>query len=142
MSAGTAASEPTVWRVPAFDAPPPAVGFSTGRFAPRGPAVVSPLPARDIEGQRAHGERHTWTIEAGKLGNEKPIVITREVWTSPELMLTLLSRDSDPRSGEVSYRLQNLRRGEPDAGLMKVPADYEQSRRSLPRAPSAPAGRG
>jgi hypothetical protein len=117
--------------------PPPAVGFHAGRLAPRGPGVVSPLPARDIEGVRAHGERTTWTIEAGKLGNEKPIVITREVWTSPELMLTLLSRDSDPRSGEVIYRLQNLKRGEPEAALMKVPGDYDQSPRRAPKAPAA-----
>ncbi len=106
-----------------FEAPA-AVGHRAQLFAPRGPAVVTALPAREIEGLKANGERSTWTIEAGKVGNEKPIVISREVWTSPELMLTVLTRDADPRSGEVSYRLQNVKRGEPDAALMKVPADY------------------
>jgi hypothetical protein len=107
-------------------------GWQLGHFAPRGEPVVTALPAKEIEGVKVTGERSTWTIEAGKIGNEKPIVITREVWTSPELMLTVHSRDADPRSGEVNYRLQHIKRGEPDAALMKPPADYKQP---TPRAP-------
>lgn len=109
---------------------PPEIRWRAQQLAPRGPGVHTALGSKEIEGVRANGERTTWTIEAGKLGNEKPIVITREVWTSPELMLPLHSRDFDPRSGEVSYRLVNVKRGEPDAALMKVPADYKQTRRS------------
>jgi len=107
---------------------PPAVMWRSQTFGPRGAGAVSPLGSKDIEGQPANGERTSWTIEAGKVGNEKPIVIFREVWNSPDLMLTLSSRDFDPRSGEVNYRLQNLRRGEPDTALMKVPADYKTQR--------------
>lgn len=105
---------------------PPAVRWSALVNAPRGPGVTTPLPPREIEGVRAHGERTTWTIEAGALGNEKPIEIVREVWSSPELMLTVATRDFDPRSGEVSYRLQNLRRAEPDPALMKVPEGFSR----------------
>ena len=83
---------------------------------------------------RAHGERTTWVIEAGRMGNEKPIQITREVWTAPDLVLTVSSRDFDPRSGEVTYRLKGVRRGEPDASLMRVPADYGQGRAPGPKA--------
>ncbi len=119
--------------------PPPAVGLHAARFAPRGPGSVTPLPPREIDGVRANGERTTWTIEAGRIGNEKPIVITREVWTSPDLMLTLSSRDVDPRSGEINYRLQNLRRGEPDPALFKVPADYDTGRKRIPRTPASGA---
>ncbi len=96
------------------------------QVAPRGAGTVSPLPARELEGLRVNGERTSWVIEAGKVGNEKPITITREVWTSPELMLTVASRDFDPRSGEINYRLKNVKRGEPEAALMKVPADYNK----------------
>jgi len=96
------------------------------QMAPRGAGTVSPLPAREQEGLRVNGERTSWVIEAGKVGNEKPITITREVWTSPELMLTVASRDFDPRSGEVNYRLKNVKRGEPDAALMQVPADFNK----------------
>jgi hypothetical protein len=118
---------------------PPAVQWRASTFAPRGAGTVSPLPARDIDGLRANGERTTWVIEAGKVGNEKPIQITREVWTSPELMVTLSSRDFDPRSGEVNYRLRNVRRGEPDAALMRVPADYKAPE-SRPRGGKAASG--
>jgi hypothetical protein len=94
---------------------------------------------------RVDGERTTWTIEPGRLGNEKPIVITREVWTSPELLLTVQTREFDPRSGETTYRLSKLKRGEPDAALMKVPADYDTSpgHSGRPRPPPpAASGRG
>jgi hypothetical protein len=104
------------------------------QFAPRGSGTVQPLPAKDLEGLRVNGERTSWVIEAGKVGNERPITITREVWTSPELMLTVSSRDFDPRSGEVNYRLQNVRRGEPDAALMKVPAEFTAPAARQPKA--------
>lgn len=115
---------------PGFDMPPPPaawrVPLGAPLAAPRGPGVVTPLGQHDVEGVRANGERTTWTIESGKVGNEKPIVIVREVWTSPELMLTVMSRDFDPRSGETSYRLRQLRRGEPDAALLRVPPDFRR----------------
>lgn len=107
---------------------PPEVRWRAQQFAPRGPGVVSSLGSKEIEGLRVNGERTTWTIEAGKVGNERPIVITRDIWTSPDLMLQVQSREFDPRSGEVSYRLQNIKRGEPDAALMKLPPDYKLTR--------------
>ena len=122
------ASMPLPPNLPPMPPMPANIHISTGNWnlmTPRGPGVTTPLPQRDIDGVKASGERTTWTIEAGKVGNEKPIVITREKWTSPDLMLTLSTRDADPRSGEVVYRLANLKRGEPDAALFKVPADYK-----------------
>jgi len=122
--------------LPPLPPAPPVVSLHALQLAPRGEAVVSPLPAKEIEGLKVNGERSSWTIAAGKLGNEKPIVIMREVWSSPELMITVATRDFDPRSGEVSYRLQNIRRGEPDAALMRPPADYS---RPEPRPAARPA---
>ena len=107
---------------------------------PRGGGVTTALPPKDIDGLKVNGERTTWTIEAGKIGNEKPIVSTREVWRSPELMLTVQSRDADPRSGEQNYRLEKIRRGEPDPALMKPPADFSEApRRSAKPATTAPS---
>lgn len=131
---------PAIAPLPPMPPLPAAVSWASAQWTPRGPGVVAPLGSRDIEGVKANGERTSWTIEAGKVGNEKPIVITREVWTAPELMLTVLSRDHDPRSGESNYRLVNLKRGEPDAALMRVPADYTQQRSpSAPRPPMPPS---
>ncbi len=115
--------------------PPLAVQWRAQHGAPRGAGKSTPLPAKDIEGVRANGERTTWVIEAGKVGNEKPIQIVREIWNAPDLMVTLSSRDFDPRSGEINYRLRNLKRGEPDAALMRVPADFAKPTR--PGAPKA-----
>lgn len=111
----------------------------------RGPGTTTSLGSKDIEGVKANGERTTWTIEAGKLGNEKPIVITSEKWTSPDLMLTVSSREVDPRTGENSYKLSNIKRGEPDAALFKLPSDYkvnesalrEKTVRIIKRAPAS-----
>ncbi len=136
---------PTLGAMPPMPPMPPMPALPGLGLMPRGEGVRTALPAKEIEGVKVNGERTTWTIEAGKIGNERPIVTVREVWRSPELMLTVSSRDSDPRSGEVSYRLEGLKRGEPDPALMRVPADYTQQplRRPAPpkAAPSAPAAK-
>jgi hypothetical protein len=118
--------------------PPQVVVDRAWSAAPRGAGSVQPLPGKEIEGVRVNGERTSWTIEAGRVGNERPIVITREIWTSPDLMLTVHSRDFDPRSGEVNYRLQQIKRGEPDANLMRVPTGFQ--RIGVPTTPAANNG--
>jgi hypothetical protein len=82
------------------------------------------LGAQTIEGVEAEGTRVTYTIAAGKIGNERPIVTINERWYSPELQTVVLSKNSDPRMGETTYRLTNISRGEPDPSLFQVPADY------------------
>jgi hypothetical protein len=111
---------------PAGAGVPAAVAFQARLLAPRGAGVTTPLPPDTVEGLKAEGRRTTWTVEAGRIGNEKPIVIVHEVWTSPELGITLRSRDLDPMSGEEVYRVQNLKRGDPDPALFRVPADFRR----------------
>ncbi|MGQ3053981.1 MAG: hypothetical protein ACT6S0_19555 [Roseateles sp.] len=122
--------------------PVPPMPLLQGPMLAREGGVTTALPSKEVDGVKVNGERTTWTIEAGRIGNEKPIVSTREVWRSPELMLTIQSRDADPRSGEQNYRLEKIRRGEPDPALMKLPADFSQGpkRSAMPamKAPSAP----
>lgn len=138
--ASSATSAPELPLLPSMQAPP-AVQLRAMHLAPRGPGAVTPLGSREIDGIKVNGERTSWTIAAGKVGNEKPIVITREVWSSPDLMVTLSTRDFDPRSGEVNYRLEGLRRGEPDAALMRVPADYAQVQPRAGRSSTADSKR-
>jgi hypothetical protein len=83
------------------------------------------LGTQTIEGVVANGVRTTRTIPAGQIGNEKPIVIVTEVWTSPDLKTIVSSKRSDPRMGEQTFRLTNLVRGEPDASLFGVPPDFK-----------------
>jgi hypothetical protein len=78
-----------------------------------------------IEGIQAEGKRFTETIPAGRIGNDKPIEIINESWFSPELQTVVMSKHSDPRSGDVVYTLTNIQRVEPDPALFQVPADYK-----------------
>jgi hypothetical protein len=87
--------------------------------------VTTSLGSREFDGVRADGTQTTWTIPAGRIGNEKPIEIVSERWYSPELMIVVQTRHSDPRSGERIYRLENLKRGEPAAELFRLPSDFE-----------------
>jgi hypothetical protein len=82
------------------------------------------LGTAQIEGVDAQGTRSVVTIEAGAIGNQGPIEIVSEQWYSPEIGEVVLSRRSDPRFGETTYRLRNIVRAEPSADLFEVPADY------------------
>ena len=93
--------------------------------SPPGAGTTSTLGSREFDGVRADGKKTTWTIPAGQIGNKLPIEIVSERWYSPDLNLVVFSRHADPRSGERTYRLQNIKRDEPSAELFKVPADFE-----------------
>ena len=84
-----------------------------------------PIEHKVIEGIAVDGRKTTTTIPAGKVGNEQPLTIVSEEWRSPELNVLVLTRHSDPRTGDSSYRLTNIIRAEPDHSLFMVPPDYE-----------------
>jgi hypothetical protein len=83
------------------------------------------LGTRMIAGVEAEGKRTTRTIPAGEEGNELPLVITTERWTSKELGLVLLGISDDPRRGRSTFELEELTVGEPDASLFAPPAGYK-----------------
>lgn len=83
------------------------------------------LGQRQIEGVLATGRRTFRTIRAGEIGNDRPIEISSDRWTSDELGLLLESRDHDPRTGTVEFRLMNIQRAEPPRELFTVPSDYK-----------------
>ncbi|HEV8491008.1 MAG TPA: hypothetical protein VGR76_02005 [Candidatus Angelobacter sp.] len=80
------------------------------------------LGTQTIEGVSAQGKRETVTIPAGQIGNERPIEMVTETWFSPELHTMVLRKHSDPRLGESTYRLTDIKRNEPDASLFQPPA--------------------
>jgi hypothetical protein len=82
------------------------------------------LGTQTIGGVVAQGTRVTHTIPTGQIGNEKPITIVRESWYSNDLQMVVMSKHSDPWSGETTYTLTNIQRSEPAASLFTVPADY------------------
>lgn len=82
------------------------------------------LGTQTIEGVSATGTRTIRTIPAGEIGNERPLEITSEVWTSPDLQTVVLSKRNDPRTGETVYKLTNIQRAEPDPSLFQVPSGF------------------
>lgn len=97
---------------------------SSAMMPPPGQGTTTSLGSREFDGVRADGKKTTWTIPAGRIGNKLPIEIVSERWHSPELNVVVLTRHADPRSGERIYRLENIKRDEPNAELFKVPADF------------------
>jgi len=85
------------------------------------------LGTQVIEGVTAEGVRDTRTIPAGAIGNEKPIAITSETWTSPDLQMVVLSKRNDPRFGETVYKLTEITRGEPDPALFQIPSGAKKN---------------
>jgi hypothetical protein len=94
-----------------------------GQFTKRLPEPVH-LGERTIEGIPASGSRLEFRIEAGEIGNELPILVRVEHWMSSELGVVLESSHNDPLIGATRYKLTQIRRGEPDPALFKVPVDY------------------
>jgi hypothetical protein len=82
------------------------------------------LGTQTIEGVLAEGKRMTTTFPEGFFGNDRPITTVSETWVSPDLHVVVLSKYSDPRSGDSTTELKNLSLNEPDASLFQIPADY------------------
>jgi hypothetical protein len=106
---------------------------SAGRERPD--VKTESLGTQTIEGLQAEGTRRTFTIPAGKFGNDQPIQIVSESWYSPDLQTIVMSKHSDPRMGEHTYKLTSINRSEPAKSLFEVPADYTVTERSFGRGP-------
>ena len=127
--------------IPPFAPPPPPPG--SARLGVQGaliPGIVAgpdirqlphpemsneSLGTKIIEGLTAEGHRTTMTYAVGAIGNDRPLLVTHEMWMSPELRILLLSINHDPRSGDSTMKIQNVSRAEPDPALFQVPPDFE-----------------
>ena len=96
------------------------------------------LGTREIGGLVAEGTRLTTTVPAGAIGNQKPILLVTERWTSTELKVPVLVIRRDPRLGDTTYRLTKVDRSEPPAHLFEVPAGYTVTDEPRPRRPPEP----
>ena len=113
-------------QVPDAPSPPPAIVIAKSLGSEEHAEVTTEdLGTETMEGLLVTGARTTRTIPAGEIGNEKPISIVTEVWTSPDLKTIVYSKRSDPRMGEQTFKLANIVRAEPDASLFTVPSDFK-----------------
>ena len=109
-------------------------GFSTNinmMYKKAGQNSNEPAPATEnlgdqtINGIHATGTRISTTIPSGKMGNDKPIVVTSERWYSSDLKATVMTKHDDPWAGELETQFTNVNSSEPDPSLFTVPSDYK-----------------
>ena len=111
---------------PGAPPPPPDVFFQKALIATNpSEAKTEDLGSQTMEGLLVNGTRTTHTIPTGQIGNDRPLSIVTEVWTSPDLKIIVSSKRSDPRMGDQTFQLTNVSRGEPDASLFSVPPDFK-----------------
>jgi hypothetical protein len=112
--------------IPPGPLPIPSVAMASAIGIPdQGPARTEDLGSQTMEGVSVTGVRTTRTIPAGQIGNDRPIDIVTEVWTSPDLKTVVYSRRNDPRIGEQIFRLTDIVVGEPDPSLFIIPAGFK-----------------
>jgi tetratricopeptide (TPR) repeat protein len=102
------------------------------------PAKTEELGHRMIDGLLASGKRTTRVIPPGRMGNNAPITVTREVWTSDELKVVVSEVTADPKEGKRTSELQDIQRTEPDPSLFHLPAGYEITETTLGSKPPRP----
>jgi hypothetical protein len=83
------------------------------------------LGQRNVSGIFAEGTRTTRLIPIGMEGNDREIRVVTELWISPDLKVVVARSVDDPRSGQTTMEVSDLLRGDPDAALFQVPADYK-----------------
>ena len=103
----------------------PGAALPVGAFA-NGTRSLSreDLGRNTMDGLDVKGTRETVTTNAGVVGNERPLVSTKEFWYSPDLQTNLSVKRSDPRVGIQSIQLSGISRSEPNPRLFVVPSGF------------------
>jgi hypothetical protein len=83
------------------------------------------LGLSSTQGENTHGYRETTTINTGVMGNDRPIIATREFWYSPRLAFNLISTVDSPQSGKQVFTVKDLSTSEPEPNFFEVPTDYK-----------------
>lgn len=102
----------------------PATGTSGPLPDGKGSRLHEDLGMSSTEGVETHGYRETLTLNPGVVGNDAPMVTTREFWWSPELALNLVSIVDSPQFGKQVFRAKDVSTTPPEPGLFVVPDDY------------------
>jgi len=103
------------------------------------PAIGTTGPLPDGTGFRQHedlglsnsngvnttGYRETLTLNPGVLGNDRPMITTREFWYSSQLGINLISKIDDPQNGKQAFEVKELTTSEPDPRFFEAPEGYK-----------------
>ena len=82
------------------------------------------LGKKTIDGLEVAGTRETRTYNPGAFGNDKPVVVTKEMWYSPQLQFDLSITRVDPRNGTQKIDVTDLKLGDPGPDWFTVPDGY------------------
>ncbi len=77
------------------------------------------------EGIDTHGYRETTTYNVGVMGNDQPMISTREFWYSPQLAINLVSLVDNPQTGKQVFTVKDLTTSEPEPTFFAVPEGYK-----------------
>ena len=102
----------------------PAIGETRTLPDGRGFRQHEDLGEGSTEGVETHGYRETVTINPGVMGNDAPMISTREFWWSPRLAINLLSIVETPNAGKQVFTVKELSTSEPDPAFFNVPEGY------------------
>ena len=90
-----------------------------------------------VAGLVAHYYRDTTTLNAGVLGNDRPMSTVREYRFSPELGINLTSVVDAPQVGRQSFTVKEISTTEPDPSWFQPPQGYRiVDQRKKPEAPA------
>ena len=101
---------------------------------------VEDLGSTIIDGIEVRGTRRIVSIPGLTNGTGAPLTVVDEYWYSEDLHLNLLLLHNDPRTGEQTVALTNIKREEPPQSFFEVPPDYKIVDMTPP--PGAPVERG
>jgi len=79
------------------------------------------LGDKTMDGLEVVGTRETRTISPGTFGNDKPVVVVKEIWYSPQLQFNLAVTRIDPRNGTQKLEVTDLKLGEPGPEWFAMP---------------------
>lgn len=82
------------------------------------------LGTKTIDGLECTGTRETRTFNPGAFGNDKPVVVTKEIWYSPQLQFNLSVTRIDPRNGTQKLEVTDLKLGDPGTEWFGIPDGY------------------
>jgi hypothetical protein len=92
--------------------------------APQPHLATEDLGTLKMEGVLVEGTRQILTIPSPP-GNDPPLTTVTDTWAAPDLKIVMLSKVSDPRTGETTVAMTHLSRSEPAPSLFQPGPDYK-----------------
>jgi len=147
LAAGSGSSTVQAVTAPRVDVPGGPYGVVTGSVSGAPPPTVettqvaAPKDVREdlgmqtFEGVQAKGTRTTHTTPIGAIGNDAPLVQTREIWRAVGYGLVVHEVTDDPQVGKRTREMTQFSNRAPYAGSFQPPEGYEIVKQEMHEIP-------